>query len=515
MNSAHPSLSRRRVLAALGSGAAVMLLAACGAARPSAATTATTGASTRPSTATAGSAAGSSSATPSATVAVTASSVVPAGAVTGAAISSASSVAPTQVAGAVPAGRGATLRIQAESLFPLQQDVSKRFSDEWLAANPGVQLDSAPAAGDRRQQFLAAAAAGTPPDIAGDGSYIVQSDYVDGATITLDQYIDRSTTLAKRDIWPSLLLDVTFKGGITGLPYAPDTRVLYTRVDQAQQAGLDPNQPPKTWTEMLDAAKRAYKGSGTALEHVGWFPFWGSGGNSLWMVPYWQLGGELLNSDQTKVAFDNDLAIQALTWLKQVVDQQGGWQAIAAFRKQFSSQNGGPILMAGGTTYLYETLSTRGETFKLQAPTMQVAISSYPLPDKGGTVATYGGCHTWEIAKGSKHPDLAWSYLDNFVRSDNNVKFADRYDLVPLRVADTSSSAFVKGDPARALQAQEMQKRRFQIAAPGGADMQQYEDVVTPLMTGKLTVRDALGQMQQQAQLVLDKNLAKARSLAG
>jgi hypothetical protein len=52
-------------------------------------------------------------------------------------------------------------------------------------------------------------------------------------------------------------------------------------------------------------------------------------------------------------------------------------------------------------------------------------------------------------------------------------------------------------------------------ATTGGADMQQYEDVVTPLMTGKLTVRDALGQMQQRAQLVLDKNLAKARSLAG
>ena len=58
--------------------------------------------------------------------------------------------------------------------------------------------------------------------------------------------------------------------------------------------------------------------------------------------------------------------------------------------------------MEGGFTYLHATLSERGEQFLTKAPTMRYTISSYPLPDKGGTVANYGGCHSLPVAPGGK-----------------------------------------------------------------------------------------------------------------
>jgi hypothetical protein len=55
---------------------------------------------------------------------------------------------------------------------------------------------------------------------------------------------------------------------------------------------------------------------------------------------------------------------------------------------------------------------------------------------------------------------------------------------------------------------------RFAIPAPGAIDMLKYEDVVTAFMTSKLNVQDALRPNQHQAQVILNRNLAKAKSLS-
>ena len=85
------------------------------------------------------------------------------------------------------------------------------------------------------------------------------------------------------------------------------------------------------------------------------------------MVPYWQLGGELLNADQTRVTLFNDKAIRVLTWLKKVVDNQGGWRPDDAFRNSFPTPAATALFMAGGATYYHATLSERGEHFKVSA----------------------------------------------------------------------------------------------------------------------------------------------------
>ena len=296
----------------------------------------------------------------------------------------------------------------------------------------------------------------------------MQTDFVDGLGLSLEPYLKTSKVIKKVDIWPSLRLDMEFRGVMTGLPYAPDTRILFTHVANAQAAGLDANKAPARWTDIREAAKRASRASGGTVERLGWYPFMGSGGNGLWLVPYWQLGGELFNADQTKMTLVNDKAIQALSWLKQVVDDNGGWTAIDAFRKGFPDTNGYTLFMANGATYYHATLSERGEQFRLKAPAMQYALASYPLPDTGGTVANYGGCHTLPIARGSKNPEVMWMAMEHWTSNENNIKFALRYDRVPIRESSTNSPAYIQADAGRALQAQEMKRRRFQFAAPAG-----------------------------------------------
>jgi multiple sugar transport system substrate-binding protein len=397
--------------------------------------------------------------------------------------------------------------------FKWREDVGKEITDPLLAQHAWLTLETSTPPGALQEKFLTAAAAGTPPDTYSGGSLGAQQDFVDGATISLEKFIAASRQIKKADIWESLRRDMEFKGHLVALPYAPDTRILYTHWENAQRAGLDPEKPPAKWSELEAGALRAFKGSAGTVQHAGWFPFAGSGGVYLWMVPYWQLGGELISADNTKITFFNDRAVEALTWLKKVVDNQGGWQAIDAFRKSHSSPSGEQVFMEGGFTFLHATLSERGEQFKQKAPTMRFTVSSYPLPDKGGTVANYGGCHSLPIAKGSKNPEATWLFIEWVTSPDNNVKFAVANDRVPIRESSTNSPAYIQGDRPRALQAQEMKKRRFVLSVPGGAELLPLQDVVTPFMSGQLSLQDALKERERQAQEVVDKYLAKARTV--
>ncbi|MGH2353684.1 MAG: ABC transporter substrate-binding protein, partial [Chloroflexota bacterium] len=388
------------------------------------------------------------------------------------------SAAPTTVT-AARARTPVTIQVWESSRFKWREGIGKEITDPLLAQNAWLTLETSTPPGNLQQKFLAAAAGGSPPDVYSGGSYWAQQDFVDGATVSLERYIATSRQVKKSDVWESLRRDVEFKGHMTAMPYAPDTRIMYTHHENAQKAGLDPEKPPAKWSEMEAAATRAFKGSAGTIERLGWYPFMGSGGVYLWMVPYWQLGGETLNADQTKVTFFNDRAIEALSWLKKIVDNNGGWEAIDAFRKSHSSASGEVVMMEGGTTFLHATLSERGEQFKQKAPTMKFTVSSYPLPDKGGTVANYGGCHDFPIAQGSKNPEVAWLFIEHVTNDENNIKFAVENDRVPIRESSTTSQAYIQGDKARSLQAQEMKKRRFVIAAPGGAELLPLQDVVT------------------------------------
>jgi hypothetical protein len=60
---------------------------------------------------------------------------------------------------------------------------------------------------------------------------------------------------------------------------------------------------------------------------LGWPPQRGFG--VPWMVPYWQLGGELTSADEKQASVNNDKAIPVLEWFLKVYDAQGGDEGVS------------------------------------------------------------------------------------------------------------------------------------------------------------------------------------------
>lgn len=112
-------------------------------------------------------------------------------------------------------------------------------------------------------------------------------------------------------IWPNLWPTVTYKKIRYGLPWYTDCRLLLYNKTMFEKAGLNPDNPPKTWDELLDAALKitdtknriyGYGVSGTKTEHT----------TLGYMMFLYAAGGKLLTDDYSKAAFDSPEGLKAL-----------------------------------------------------------------------------------------------------------------------------------------------------------------------------------------------------------
>jgi ABC-type glycerol-3-phosphate transport system substrate-binding protein len=419
-------------------------------------------------------------------------------------------------AGGQTAGAGAKaeltgpVQIWGLSLFDFSKDVGAEIISSFEAKHPGVKVEYTMVNDDSGDKTRVAAAGDTPPDLTSVNGSTPQSLAADGVAGSYEPFLKGSKVIQKGDLWPTYVNDHSWKGALVGMAYGPDIRLLYTNVDRYARAGLDATKPPKTWKELEEViAKTAERESG-ALKTIGFHPFIGSGNELLWLVPFWQLGGDLLSPDGTKVTIDNEKGIQAWEWLVKTVDAQGGYAALQEARKAGTPQQ---LFVNGQQASYYDTNSTRtNDAFKkaIQGG-FKYGFGSYPTPPNGRRV-TFGGVHTFIMPKGSKRQPAAWAFLEHLLSPEQNIKYADFYDRIPVRRSVANSEQYIRGEPFRKLSVEEMAGRKWLIPAPGAWAMRSDVSTVTKdVLESGMSIRAALAKTQATLQQKLDAALQAAR----
>jgi sn-glycerol 3-phosphate transport system substrate-binding protein len=125
---------------------------------------------------------------------------------------------------------------------------------------------------DTNLKTHAAIQAGRPPAVV-----IMSANFVREYVIN-DEIVQIDTLLAKEgktasgfmdEFWPALRLNATEGGHVYGVPFQNSTPLLYYSVDAFKEVGLDPDHPPATWQEWMDAAKKLTKRDGTNVTRWG------------------------------------------------------------------------------------------------------------------------------------------------------------------------------------------------------------------------------------------------------
>ncbi len=372
------------------------------------------------------------------------------------------------------------------------------------------------------QQFLAAVASHTPPDLvyldrqllgtyAARGTLEPLTDCINQQHIDVGQYR------------PAALKEVTLDGKVYGLPEFYDNRVVLVNDAAVEGAGLTPQDvSPADRTKLTTAAQKLTARTNGGLSRIGFDP------KIPEFLPLWAKadGVQMLSDDGRTAHLDDPRLAGALEYAKSLIDVQGGWSTVKAFRDSFDFFGEKNPFKQG---QLAATLMDDWYLNVLANYSPDVRVSAAPFTDTAGAPIDWVTGSAWVIPAGSTHKEQACTWIKTMTDAPTWVAAAKaRVEkrkaagkaftgvYTGNRVADQEifgSLVQLKDQPAfdaavrTVLRAQDS---AFTMpASPAGSEFKTaWQNAVNRVLSGEQQPADALRQAQQEAQRALDAAVA-------
>ncbi|CAM5577286.1 ABC transporter substrate-binding protein [Streptomyces tanashiensis] len=255
-----------------------------------------------------------------------------------------------------------------------------------------------------------------------------------GALADLKPFIEKSK-LDLDKTFPKVLQQYTqFEGRRCALPLLSDAYGLYYNKDAFRKAGLDPEAPPKTWSQFAEVAKRLTKAKGDSYEQLGFMPnYLGYETVVEHYMSQWKHGGYFAADGTSTVAKDPAFA-EMMTYQKSLVDSLGGFKKLDKYRTTFGDEWGAKHPFQTGQVAMQLDGEWRLNFIKDAKVGFEVGVA--PLPVADDEVAEYGKGYLsgtiMGIAPQSKKQNAAWE-LVKYMTTDTDavVQFANAIGNVP------------------------------------------------------------------------------------
>ena len=194
------------------------------------------------------------------------------------------------------------------------------LTDAWAAENPQHTVKAIYAGNyeETTTKALTAAQAGNPPQVAVllsiDIFTLIEEDVVVPFTAITDSAEDEAWI---DGFMEGFMTDARYNGEVYGIPFQRSTPVFYYNKDAFREAGLDPEDPPESWTEMIDVGKQLVQ-----KDANGNVTRWGTRIPTLGLGGAWLFGGlvvskgDFLSTDTgIEARFDTPAAADSLQFL--------------------------------------------------------------------------------------------------------------------------------------------------------------------------------------------------------
>ncbi|MFI1371687.1 extracellular solute-binding protein [Streptomyces longwoodensis] len=334
----------------------------------------------------------------------------------------------------------------------------------------------------------------------------------DGAE-DITAYVNDKTVPALKDIDPNVLGSLKQDGKLYGLPTSNYTMGLLINRKLFRQAGLDPDNPPRTWDDVRAAAKKI-AGLGKGIAGYGDYSAANTGGWHFTAAVY-SLGGDVVDSSGKKAAFNDAVGKQvaqnlhAMRWED---DSMGKTQLLkwGDLQKQIATDKLGMFLAApDDIAYMVQQLGATYENFGMG-----------PIPGGKNTLA---GGNNYMIKKGISGDKvkaaIAWLNYKNLTVGKGQFDWArTKADKLPVGVPQPNfwlGESKKQDDAARVANAT-MPVANFKTfmdnPVAGKAEppkAQEIYKVLDNVMSGILTDKDAdIDKLLSTAESQVDQVLA-------
>jgi multiple sugar transport system substrate-binding protein len=343
--------------------------------------------------------------------------------------------------------------------FQTEEDGNKFLANvkrDFEAAYPKAKLNLVPISGNLaatvEKMSLAFRNASTAPDVAQINVQYAGLFASSGFLLPLDQFL----TPESAPFWDGFPAEVKAHDTVDGKVYAIDegenVSALFYNVPMLQKAGIAMPWQPKTWADIVDAARKV------KAANPGVYPLWLHAGETGAAGAMAQGTGNLVFGSSTPTIFD-------ATSNKWVVDSPGLHEVLDLYKTVFSeglgvdpsivlspTANGAPpelmskeklaITLGGGWMIPAWQLPGTGATWANLGSELGVA----PIPTVTGQAPGHASTlQAWAsmVSKSTKNPALAWALI-KVMMSEANQTFAANYaGFVPADKAVRSSSAYL------------------------------------------------------------------------
>jgi multiple sugar transport system substrate-binding protein len=372
---------------------------------------------------------------------------------------------------------------------------AKELVQKFEAANAGITVKMEVTVSDGLPtKILTALKSGSPPDLIeaqhGWVAPYAQADLV----LPLDDVLQD-----KDDYIPAALKYDTWNDKLWGIPYRIETHGVIYNKGAFKAAGLDPEKPPQTWTELVDTAKKLTGKGANGQDQFG-FAITGGGefGNTVFRsLPFiWMNGGSIISDDMTKATVNSPEAVAAVKFYTDML-------VTNKVSPPSTLQNDGTAnrrLFIAETVAAYQSGQFDVPSIRKENAKIDVGVMTIPHPEGKDTAAILGGW-SFIIPKDAKNADETKKFVQFLAQSDNMGFFTDTF---PARKSAMELPRFQ--DPILTV---------FKQMLPFGRTLPQhkawiqitqaYFDGIQRILTGEQDAQAAMDDAANDIQALLDQ----------
>jgi multiple sugar transport system substrate-binding protein len=263
--------------------------------------------------------------------------------------------------------------------FSTRVEAMNQLIEQFNAENPDIVVSQETFPYDAYQQRVAAATA------AGEGPDVVQLFYGWTAAWQRAGYVEPLPQEHISHDWiESYFIPMAESGKVGdeyyGLPTAVRALALFYNKDMFEEVGLDPESPPTTWDEFVEAAKALTIKRGPLYQRIG-YGFGGQDHHLIRTVLTNQLGTPPYSEDGSEVLYGGEIGAEALdTWTSWILEDEIGElefvPGTSGYREGFHTQQNIGMMIDGSFAIGQVTTNAQFDWGVAELPTFDNGVQA-------------------------------------------------------------------------------------------------------------------------------------------
>ncbi len=286
-----------------------------------------------------------------------------------------------------------------------------------------------------------------------------------------------------------------YMGKYYGYPWLLGTRAMFYNVDLMIKAGLDPDKPPETWSQLLEAVKKisalpGVYGIGLPAGEV--YSPW----QEWFLLAIWGNGGDVVSKDLKKAVLNSPQNRETALF----------YQELSKYALKSKQKDLGEAFGEGRVGFLVSGAWSIG-TLAQSYPNLNYGVCLIPKPDKPeGIHASFLGGEVLAIPSQCKNVDAARKLINYLMRPEVAMMITKHYPGVYPADPKAASDPWFEDNPLHLVFFEQL-KTAFPV--PPTPAWPKIEDILTNVVDDLIvrykSVDEVLSYYNKQIQRVLDE----------